>query len=154
MEVIGLGQVSNRMNVLRMGNMEALALWQEESIKKGNMIPLVGSTDTHDAEKLLGRQYSIVFTKANTTGDICQAVKDGMTVAFMDFENEVPYGFGPRRLLKYAYFLQEEYFPLHDEMCRTEAGLIADEYSGRSKPGTVKAICAGKQAALFGRYFW
>ena len=82
-----------------------------------------------------------------------QAVKDGMTVAFMDFENEVPYGFGPRRLLKYAYFLQEEYFPLHDEMCRTEAGLIAEEYSGRCKPGTVKAICQGKQAALFARYF-
>ncbi len=153
MEVIGLGQVSNRMNVFRMGNMEALALWQEESIKKGKMLPLVGSTDTHNAEKLLGRQYSIVFAKANTTEDICQAVKDGMTIAFMDFENEVPYGFGPRRLLKYAYFLQEEYFPLHDEMCRTEAGLIAEEYSGRCKPGTVKASCQGKQASLFARYF-
>lgn len=153
MEVIGLGQVSNRLNVLRMGNMEALALWQEESLKKGKLIPLVGSTDSHNAERLLGRQYTIAFAKANTSEDICQAVKCGNAVAFMDFENEVPYGFGPRRLLKYAYFLQEEYFPLHDEMCRTEAGLIAEEYSGRSKPGTVKAICQGKQEALFVRYF-
>ncbi|MBO4511991.1 MAG: hypothetical protein J5746_04440 [Victivallales bacterium] len=153
MEVIGLGQVSNRMNVLRMGNMEALALWQEESLKKGKLIPLVGSTDSHNAERLLGRQYTIAFAKANTTEGICQAVKEGNAVAFMDFENEVPYGFGPRRLLKYAYFLQEEYFPLHDEMCRTEAGLIAEEYSGRCKPGTVKAICQGKQEALFARYF-
>ena len=153
-EVIGLGKTLVRINMLRMANMETVAWWQEESIKKGKLIPLVGDTDSHHSDQLLGRQYTIAFAKSNAMEDICQAVKDGSTVAFMDYENENPYGFGSFRLLKYAYFLLRDYFPLHDAMCRNEADLIEGEYSGRYKPGTVKAFAQGKRDELFARYFY
>ena len=154
MEVIGLGRASSGYNQFRMSNMEAVAWWQEESIKRGSLIPLVGDTDSHSADTLLGRQYTIAFAKENTVDGICQAVKNGNTVAFMDYDNEVPCGFGPRRLLKYAYFLIWEYFTVHDEICRTESGLIENEYFGRCSKGTVKAFAKGRQAALFEKFFY
>ena len=153
MEVIGLLDKKGHTRTYEMSNMETLAWWQEESIKRGRLIPLVGDTDSHNADDCLGRQYTVVFAKANTVEDICDAVRKGNAVAYIDREEESPLGFGPHRLLKYANFLRDEYFPEHDEMCRTESGLIEGEYFGRCRPGTVKAFSQGRLDALFARFF-
>ena len=111
MELPGLASVGSREYLE--GNELAAAFWTEESVKAGKLIPLVGDTDSHDANTLLGRQYTIVWAPRNRLEDIHEAIRSGRTVTVSFYEKDTaPRLYGSLRLVSLARFLIKELFPL------------------------------------------
>ena len=115
------------------GNNAQLALWQEQAFK-GNILPVVGSSDSHNhdfSRDSLGRRFTIVFAKGNTTKDIMNAIKNGYSVAA-----ELPYGadedvrfYGYKlRLILFAHFLFKNYFNETWRLCIGE-GILMRRYA-------------------------
>ena len=100
-----------------------LALYNKLRIE-GINIPIVGSTDTHTTLK-----ENYFFNSASTIAfcedhDILGAVSDGYSVAVEHPKGEDIRIYGDFRLVKYARFLLENYFPMHNELCFAEGKLI------------------------------
>ncbi len=76
-------------------------------------MPMVGSSDAHAAFEggLKLCNYTVVFADALSTEAIKEALRAGCAVA----ANEADHFFGCYRLVRYAYFLQRNYFPRHKE---------------------------------------
>ena len=95
---------------------------------RGIDFPVVGTTDTHGSTEANGNRLvanTIVFAKENTRDAIVGAVKDGYSVAVDGTCPEKRY-VGHFRLIKYACFLVENYFPLHDRLCAREGELMRE----------------------------
>ncbi len=92
-----------------------LALWQEQ-ILKGNDIPVLSSSDSHNHNFYatdFARRFTIVFAKSNTRDDILDAVRSGRCVAAeipMEDDNEIRFYCKDVRLVAFAHFLYEYYF--------------------------------------------
>lgn len=104
----------------------ASALHQDLCIRKGAYIPIVGNTDSHNSEKVLGRHFSIVFCKENTFESISNALKNGMAVGVInsDIHNVAPQIYGEYRLVRYAHFLIRNFYLEHDELCTVEGKIM------------------------------
>ena len=100
-----------------------------EQCAKGNKCPIVGSTDSHSS--INNRNgficSTIVFAPENTREGLIQSIKDSYSVAVDTISAEYRM-FGDLRLVKYASFLYENFFPLHDELCY-EQGLLMKQYA-------------------------
>lgn len=74
-------------------------------------MPVVGSSDTHriNDETLIPINYTIAFAKSRSAQDICEAVRNGLCVAGHDHKL-----YGDYRLMRYAYFLLDNYYQQHD----------------------------------------
>lgn len=120
-EIIGGGTRENN-------NMQ-VALYCE-MLSQGVRLPVVGSTDCHS---VLSPDYpfaaasTFVFTE---TGDIQQAVAQGLCVAAEHPYDEPIRLYGPYRLVRYARFLADYYFPLHSSLCACSGKLIVDYIHG------------------------
>ena len=94
------------------------SFWQEARAK-GYDIPIVGSSDTHSAAardfKTFDYSWTIVFAKNKDTvlGDILE--KYSVAVDNIAQENKCVYG--NLRLVKYTWFLLENYYKYHDALC-------------------------------------
>ena len=110
-----------------------LALWQEQ-ISKGNIFPVVGSSDSHKhdpSEECFAKRFTIVFAKDNTTAAILEAIRSGYSVA-----GELPGGsrdearfYGLQvRLVAFAHFLFENYFHETRMLCAGE-GILMRRYA-------------------------
>ena len=73
-------------------------------------MPILGNSDAHGCfgDKLEPGNYTIAFADALDGEAIKDAIRAGLTVA----ANENRF-YGDYRLVKYAYFLQQNYFPMH-----------------------------------------
>lgn len=100
----------------------ALAWWQEQSIKRGAMIPLVGDTDSHNAIEVLGNQFTVVFAKNNEFENIASALKNSLAAAVVKScgAGRADQIYGSYRLVRYTHFLLKNYFVEHDELCAAE----------------------------------
>ena len=94
---------------------------------KGVAWPIVGSSDSHSSTEYYREilkhnnllASTIVFAKENTREDIIQSIKDYYSVAVDHIEG--PYHLvGDYRFVRYASFLLEHYFPVHDLACKAE----------------------------------
>ena len=109
-----------------------VALWQEQRVK-GNNIPIVGSSDSHNHDSEAGsfsRRFTVVFAKSNTAEDILEAIRKGYSVA-----GELPPGsisdvrfYGDLRLVLFAHFLFENYFNETWRLCVGE-GILMRRYA-------------------------
>ncbi len=89
--------------------------------------PIVGSSDSHGVinAEWFGIGRTIVFAKSNRKEDIIDAVKASRSVALETYaEENHPRVYGAFRLVNYAEFLLNEYFPLHDDLCYEEGRLM------------------------------
>ena len=88
---------------------------------QGCDFPIVGSSDCHHCYKnpIANVAATITFARANETPAILDAIRAGYTVA-VDGVSQEPRLVGKYRLVKYAQFLMEHYFPLHREACFEE----------------------------------
>ncbi|MFA6947937.1 MAG: hypothetical protein WCQ72_03045 [Eubacteriales bacterium] len=102
-----------------------------EDRAKGRVYPIVGSTDTHSSFST-NRNYDIcrtmVFAPANERSALIDSIKAGRSVALDTISREVRL-VGEFRYVKYAYFLLENYFPLHDEIARWDGRLMSEYQS-------------------------
>ena len=128
------------------------AMYYEE-YKKGRVHPIVGSTDSHQSTSR-NRNWdlcsTIVFAKSNTREDILSAVKERYSVAVDTISQEYRL-VGEYRLQKYAAFLMENYFPIHDKQTLMDGELMYQYVTGNATKEEVELI--GKRAsALLEKY--
>lgn len=97
---------------------------------KGYDFPIVGSTDSHGCFNNGGAYVAstIIFSEANEKDALIAAVKDKYSVAVDGISKEYRL-VGDLRLTKYACFLMNYYFPLHDDLCHEEGRLMKDYYT-------------------------
>ena len=103
------------------------AAWHQElCIKKGSFIPVIGNTDSHNAEKVLGRHFTVVFCNENSFEAVSDALKKGRAVGVItsDIPNAAPQIYGEYRLVRYTHFLLRTYFIEHDELCAIEGKMM------------------------------
>ncbi len=95
---------------------------------QGCDIPIVGSTDSHSVtgESHL-KASTLVFAK---DGDIIGAVRDHYSVAVETVPGEAARVYGKRRLVWYAHFLLQNYYPVHDELCAISGTYMAELAKG------------------------
>lgn len=128
------------------------AMYYEE-YKYGRVHPIVGSTDSHGSTAS-NRNYdlcsTIVFAKSNERADILNAVKEKYSVAVDTLSKEYRL-VGEYRLQKYAAFLMERYFPIHDQQTLVDGELMYQYAIGNATKEEVELV--GKRAeALLKKY--
>lgn len=90
------------------------SLWQNLRLN-GIDMPIVGSTDAHDYVKeneLFGKYCTVVFVKNGE--EIIDAIMDKRSVAVDIIDEKAPYIVGNFRLVKYATFLMENFYPVYE----------------------------------------
>ncbi len=117
------------------------AMYYEE-YKHGRVHPIVGSTDSHSSIAR-NRNYdicsTIVFAKSNARVDILNAVREKYSVAVDTISKEYRL-VGEYRLQKYASFLMERYFPIHDKQAFIDGELLYQYAVGNATKDEVELI--------------
>ncbi len=112
----------------RQNNLQAL-LWQDMK-DKGCSYPIVASTDSHTSREpgaeCFAIAYTIVFAK--DVFSVRNAIENSYTIGIQCEPGQNINITGSLRLAKYADFLIENYFPLHDELCNT-SGIMMRKYA-------------------------
>ena len=128
---------------------------------KGVVRPIVGSTDSHSSTEYYKSTLNfknltastIVFAKENTRLGLIDAIKDSYSVAVDSIDPNYRL-VGDFRFVKYASFLLEHYFPLHDLACNAE-GYYAKQYltTGDNRAKEVLKVLKGQIPDMQKKYF-
>ena len=97
---------------------------------KGIDIPICGSSDSHGTDKSVyfGISQTMLFAKDKEYESIREAMLGHYSVAVEQEYGEEIRIHGHYRMVKYARFLIDYYFPGHDELC-VEEGVLMREYA-------------------------
>jgi predicted metal-dependent phosphoesterase TrpH len=134
-----------------------VALWQEQAMK-GNCLPVVGSSDSHNHDFVkdsLGRRFTIVFAKSNTTEDILEAIREGYSVAAelpMVSEEDIRFYGAPLRLVLFAHFLFKNYFNETWRLCIGE-GILMRRYAEGEPVGDTLAALSETVEDFYKRFY-
>ena len=82
-----------------------------------HQMPIVGSSDCHDtlcAEHAFDKRWTMTFAKSHD--DIRDNILIGNSVVVDAFDTEKNI-YGDLRLVRYAWFLIENYYSIHDTLC-------------------------------------
>jgi len=132
-----------------------VAFYNDERAK-GNTFPVVGSSDAHgtfDGAYWFTWSSTIVFSADLETISVKEAVKDMYAVAVESWPNEQIRVHGSYRMVSYARFLLDEYFPVHDELCFEEGRLMREMFLGGIKAHDILAMMKGRTDQLLDRYW-
>lgn len=121
---------------------------------KGKDFPIVGSTDSHSSVNNDNAYLAstMVFARENERAALIEAVKSKYSVA-IDGRSAEYRLVGDFRLARYACFLLEEFFPLHDEMCFEEGRAMKDYACGEEDAKDVLAVLSGRMKRQREKYF-
>lgn len=122
---------------------------------RGWNFPVVGSSDSHGVYNNVNSAdaATIVFASACHKDALIEAVRQGHCVA-VDLISAEKRLVGELRFVRYARFLLENYFPLHDELCYEEGRLMKAYICGQeSNAADMLARHHGRTQALRERYF-
>ena len=122
---------------------------------EGHVFPVVGCSDCHSVynNENAADAATIVFARSNERKAILDAVREGMSVA-VDLISAETRLVGELRLVRYARFLLEHYFPLHDELCIEEGRLMKAYICGTQADAAQQlAALKGRTDCLRARYF-
>ena len=128
------------------------AIYYDE-YRAGRVHPIVGSTDTHGStehNRDAAICSTIVFAHANEREDIVQSVRDRYSVAVDTISKEYRL-VGEFRFQKYASFLMENYFPLHDRQAALDGEIMRQYYLGDEDAATLSRF-ADRAEALIKKY--
>ena len=100
-------------------------------LAKGRRYPVVGSTDSHNSVNSRNSHVcsTIVFSPANERAALIDSIENFYSVA-VDTIDETPRFVGEWRFVRYACFLEKNWFPLHDELCFEEGRAMKDYVTG------------------------
>ena len=147
-EVVGgMGQMENNRSV---------ALWSDLRAE-GLQISVVGSSDVHGLEKsaTFGQLFTLCFAKENSNDAIMEAVKAGLSVAVEAIGEEPDRQrrcYGKLRLVTYAHFLLEQYYPSLQRICQGEGAAMRAYAMGWAGREIVEG--QAEQAEQFRRWFF
>ena len=117
--------------------------------------PVVGSTDSHGSTEHNRNALicsTIVFAKENTRDGIIEAIKNKYSIAVDTISAEYRL-VGDFRLMKYASFLLENYFPVHDLACKCEGYYMKKYLSGDERAKSILASMKGQIPEMQKKYF-
>lgn len=111
-----------------------VALWAEMQAQ-GHLIPVVGCTDSHYTDANSPHRparggYTLVFAADRGERSILNAIRDGRSLAVNAIGDPERIQ-GPYRLVKFARFLLDNYYPIYQRLCHNQ-GVIMSEYSADS----------------------
>lgn len=112
--------------------------------------PVLAADDAHGCVN--GAWFNIaktyVLAKSTKAEDIKAAIRQGLCVAAERFHGESSRVHGPLRLVKYFTFLESEYFPRHDALCREEGRLMLAHVAGEADAAARLAALTGQTGRL------
>lgn len=117
--------------------------------------PVVGSTDSHGStEHNPNAQIcsTVVFARGNTRQALMEAVKEKYSIAVDTISKEYRL-VGDFRLMKYAAFLMEHYFPLHDRACSAEGYYMNRYLAADHQTEKILLAMKGQIGRMQRRYF-
>ena len=129
------------------------ALYYDE-YRQGRVHPIVGSTDSHGSTEHNRNSdicSTIVFAHKNERGDIVQSIKDRYSVAVDSISAEFRL-VGEHRFQKYACFLMENFYPIHDRQTAVD-GEIMRQYLMGDATAEEMAYTTAKSARMWEKYF-
>lgn len=138
-------------------NMLQIAFYQQ-LLSEGYEIPVVGNSDSHGT---VDRVYfdgtkTLVLAENNGKDEIIDAVRRGYSIAMDEYTGQEPRFYSSFRMVSYALFLYEHYFPLHRELCYEEGRLMRTFATGEAPAGEELSRLAGRtvrhREAFFARY--
>lgn len=111
-------------NPVKENNMQAQLFYSLRGNKKP--MPIVASTDAHSAyyhgRSNFDNYWTIAF--AETVDNVRDAILDYRSVAVDNCRPQAKNILGDLRLVKYAWFIVENYFETHDELCNAAGQAI------------------------------
>lgn len=122
---------------------------------KGFDPPVVGSTDTHGSTEHNANALicsTIVFSTENTREALIDSIKKKYSIAVDTISKEYRL-VGDFRLMKYASFLMENYFPLHDLACRSEGYYMNRLLAGDARAKDILSVMKGQIPEMQKKYF-
>ncbi len=130
-----------------------------EDREKGFRYPVGGATDSHSSYPTNPKSRvatTIVFSERNERRALIDSIKASYSVA-VDRISREPRIVGQARLARYASFLLQHYFPLHDELCFEEGRMMKQYATGtdeeRSEARAVLGTLYGRVARSREKYF-
>ena len=113
-------------------NTLAIAKYYTE-VARGRKIPILGNSDTHfrTTVDIYGWYWTTVFAKSLCQEDIFDAIANLKSVACERPNDERLVVCGPYDLVEYTFFLDREFFPLHDRICAMQGELYMDILMGK-----------------------
>mgnify|MGYP003302016309 CR=1 FL=1 len=129
-------------------------IYYYEQCAKGNKVPIVGSTDSHSSVNNENAYVAstMVFSPANEKDAIIASIKDFYSVAIDGISSKFRL-VGDLRLAKYATFLLQDYFPLHDDLCYEEGRAMKDYYCGIEGAKETLEFISGRVKKQREKYF-
>lgn len=127
--------------------------YYNEARANGLKIPVVGSSDAHNDTTYFNWFSTIVFADSSEPEAITEAVKNLYSVAVESYPDEGNRVYGPFRMVKYAIFLLQEYFPVHDELCFEEGRLMKAYIGGDQKAADELNRIGGRTSELLALCF-
>jgi hypothetical protein len=141
-------------------NIPQVALWRQLQAE-GNTIPILGCSDSHGTvnSPWFNTAKSIVFAEYAGRSAIMDAIRQNRSVAQEQYtfgpygQEPLPRMYGEYRYVMFALFLEEEYFPIHDELCYEEGRLMKDYICGAPNAAGLLTTLHGRCEALMKRYW-
>ena len=113
--------------------------------REGAKITVLGASDVHsttDPTSRFNKQYSYVF--ASSISEVKTAIKDGKTVAVLVIDKNNYLIFGEFRLVKYARFLHDEYYPNYVKLANAHSKAL-EKKDGKKIKSIEKQIKAFRE---------
>lgn len=129
------------------------ALYYDE-YRQNRVHAIVGSTDTHGSTEHNRNAdicSTIVFAHENERTDIVASIRDKYSVAVDTISKEYRL-VGEFRFQKYACFLMENWFPIHDRIAAMDGELMREYYLGEASAEELANVKA-KADAQIEKYF-
>lgn len=126
-----------------------------EAKAKGISLNVVGSSDSHSSVNNRNAfiAETICFAEENTPEGIMTAIRAGRSVALDTISTEFRL-VGDFRLVKYACFLMNEYFPLHQAACCEQGRAMKEYYCGDREDGrAMLELTRERISKLWKKYF-
>lgn len=122
--------------------------------REGRVHPIVGSTDSHGSTEHNRNAdicSTIVFAHENERADIVQSIRDRYSVAVDTISREYRL-VGEHRFQKYASFLMENWYPVHDRLAAVDGEIMREYYVGDACACELD-VMKKKSDAMFKKYF-
>lgn len=134
-------------------NMET-AFYNEQRAM-GRKIPIAASSDSHstEPEEYFTWSSTLVFSQGKSFEELTGAIKELYSVAVESNPGEEYRVYGPYRFVKYARYLLEKYFPIHDELCREQGRLMKEAALKDETAVEMLKMIQGRADAFGSRFF-
>jgi hypothetical protein len=126
----------------------------------GHDVPILGNSDTHGTRHVYGCYWTLIWTEDLTPAGVLDAIAGGWSVACTTVEpmpvwrrREAMHAFGSFELVDCAYFLEEQFYPRHDALCREEASWAYRAWRGETLPASKMETLKKDMETLYGRCF-